>query len=65
VASAYSCPVDQVQRLARAFLALPQNERDDFLRKIEVASLRWRDPAPDQAANLHLDRDEDDDWPAT
>jgi hypothetical protein len=38
--------VDQTQRLARAFLALPENERDDFLRQIEVASLRWLDPAP-------------------
>ena len=42
--------IDQVEgrRLLRSFFALPQVERDEFLRKIEVASLRWREPAPDQ-----------------
>ena len=40
-------PLDQERRLLRSFFALPQCERDDFLREIEVASLRWRAPAPE------------------
>ena len=31
--------------VARAFMALPRNERDEFKRKIEVAALRWMAPA--------------------
>lgn len=37
---------DEERRLVRAYFALPQCERDAFLRQIEVASLRWRAPAP-------------------
>jgi hypothetical protein len=37
-------------RLLRAWGALPQAERDDFLQSVEVASLRHRVPAPDRPA---------------
>ena len=64
IADVASVPgIDQVEgrRLLRSFFALPQKERYAFLRQIEVASLRWRDPGPDQAPPV----DDDDDWPAT
>jgi hypothetical protein len=65
-------PIRQQRRLLRSFFALPQGERDAFLRQIEVASLRWRvparDPAPRSAARdddaADDDVDDDDDWPA-
>lgn len=34
--------------LVRAWMALPENERDDFKRQIEVASLRYRRKVPDR-----------------
>jgi hypothetical protein len=45
-------------------------QRDDFLRQIEVASLRWRVPGPDPvsrsaARDDDAADDDDDDWPAT
>ena len=52
---------DQVERrrLLRSFFALPQKERRAFLRQIEVASLRWRDPGPDPAPPGADDDDDD------
>jgi hypothetical protein len=34
--------------LVRAWMALPENEREDFKRKIETASLRYRARVPDE-----------------
>ena len=35
------------RRLLTAYRALPRNERDDVLRRIEVQSLNWRTPGAD------------------
>jgi hypothetical protein len=39
-------PRDAIE-LARSWLVLPENERNDFRRKIETAALRYRDHIPD------------------
>lgn len=44
--AAVELPRDAIE-VARAWMVLPENERNDFRRKIEMAALRYRDNVPD------------------
>jgi hypothetical protein len=50
-------PMDaKEERLLRNWSALPENERMDFFRQIEVRALRYRDPVADREVERHLPR---------